>query len=114
MSDGDAADPKADTEVTSVDRDVSLADLTALPGFPDTAGAIAIEDTGDAISVWYPNDDQTVVRIHTADDGTARVAGVVRYTDDMPAVTPADTVYSQGEETRIVHGPGRETRVRDS
>lgn len=114
MSDGDAVDPESDTEVRSVDRDVSLAELTALPGFPDTAGAIAIEDTGDAISVWYPNDDQTVVRIHTADDGTPHVAGVIRYTDDMPAVTPADTVCSQGEETRIVHGPGRETRVRDN
>lgn len=114
MSDEDAVDLKTDREMTSVDRDVSLAELTALPGFLDTAGAIAIEDTGDAISVWYPNDDQTVVDVHTADDGTPRVAGVIRYTDDMPAVTPADTVYSQGEETRIVHGPGRETRVRDS
>jgi hypothetical protein len=103
-----------DTAPTATDGDASLEDITALPGFPDTAGAIAIEDTGDAISVWYPNDDQTVVHVHTADDGTARVAGVVRYTDDMPTVTPADTVYSQGEETRIVHAPGRETRVRDS
>lgn len=47
----------------------------------------------------------------TNDDNGARVTSIVTITRDRPDITPADNVWHHDGYTRIVHGPGRETRV---
>ena len=37
--------------------------------------------------------------------------GNITYADELPEVTPADDVIHMGDEIRVIHGPGKETRV---
>ena len=80
--------------------------------FLDTDTVEKIEYTGDTALAHHVDGDRSRIRL-TVSDGVLSIASIVRHTTRMPSITPADEVYTTPGGTKIVHGPGRETRVRD-
>lgn len=69
-------------------------------------------DTSSLQIPYHVDGDRSRIRL-TVSDGVLSIASIVRHTTRMPSITPADEVYTTPGGTKIVHGPGRETRVRD-
>ena len=101
-----------DTPPSSTDRDAQIAALIDRVVFLEAGDIEEITDAGDKLVIHHVDGDRT--RIRLSENEQLSVQSIVRYTTFMPTVTPADDVYATKKGTRIVHGPGRETRVRDS
>lgn len=101
-----------DTPPSSTDRDAQLAALIHRVAFLEAGDIEAITDAGDKLITRHVDGDRTRIRLSETEQ--LSVQSIVRYTTSMPTVTPADDVCATEDGTRIVHGPGRETRVRDS
>ena len=101
-----------DTPPSSTDRDAQITALIDRVAFLEEGDIEEITDAGDKLVIHHVDGDRTRVRLSAGEQLSVR--SIVRYTTSMPTVTPADDVYATENGTRIVHGPGRETRIRDS
>ena len=100
-------------ETHSHDRFAEIVALIDRVAFLDTDTVETITYTGDTAVVHHADGDRSRVRLST-EDGELSIASIVRCTTCMPSITPADEVYTTPNGTTIVHGPGRETHVRNS
>lgn len=86
--------------------------ILELPSFPTVHPEDSITDDGDQIIIEHSENEQTKVKLTTHQDGTITISGIIHVTAERPEITPADEVFTLGNTTKIIHGPGRETIVK--